>query len=593
MREVRLPGLIRGMTDDLEGWPGSLATALDGAVDDWERSDKVGRLWTGDPTLWTGADEGRWLGWLRVLDDQVARIELESVAPTALDGAFDDVLVLGMGGSSLCPEVLGLTFGHLPGAPRLHVLDSTDPAQILSCVGGLSLNRSLIIVSSKSGTTLESKILMKYLFERVSGSVPVGTVGRHFVAVTDPGSELEQFAHKHRFRKLFHGVPSIGGRYSALSHFGMVPASAMGIDVERFLDRASGMKAQCVEGASVRQNPGATLGLAIGVAAKSGRDKVTFVASPRLRSLGTWVEQLLAESTGKGGQGVIPIDGEALSAPDAYGADRVFVYVRDETAPDAAQDDAILAFRQTGFPVILIAVRDEYDLAGEFFRWEFATAVAGAFLGVNPFDQPDVEASKVETRQLTQVYETAGHLPEEIPRCVDSNVGLSVFADDRNGKELGIDNAGHLVTVTDVVGTHCRSTSTGDYFAILAYLEMSDVHESQLQNLRHGIRDATGCATCLQFGPRFLHSTGQAYKGGPNSGVFLQITCDDPEDITVPGQRYTFGVVKAAQARGDLAVLGERGRRAIRVHINGDLQAGLDRLTQIVRQAAGAPRESG
>ncbi len=581
------------MTDDLEGWPGSLAAALEGAVDDWERSDKVGRLWAGDATLWTGADEGRWLGWLRVLDDHVARIELESVAPTALDGAFDDVLVLGMGGSSLCPEVLGLTFGHLPEAPRLQVLDSTDPAQIHSCVGGLSLDRSLVIVSSKSGTTLESKILMQYLLERVTASVPAATVGRHFVAVTDPGSELEQFAREHRFRKLFHGVSSIGGRYSALSHFGMAPASAMGVDVERFLDRASEMRARCVEGVSVRRNPGAMLGLALGVAAKSGRDKVTFVASPRLRSLGTWVEQLLAESTGKGGQGVIPIDGEDLSEPDAYGADRIFVYVRDETAPDAAQDDAISAFRQTGFPVIRMAVRDEYDLAGEFFRWEFATAVAGAFLGVNPFDQPDVEASKVETRQLTRVYETAGHLPEEVPRCVDSDSVMSVFADDRNAKELGIDNGDHCASLAAAVGAHCRRTGKGDYFAILAYLEMSDAHESRLQDLRHGIRDATGCATCLQFGPRFLHSTGQAYKGGPNTGVFLQITCDDPEDLTVPGQRYTFGVVKAAQARGDLAVLGGRGRRAIRVHVKGDLQAGLDRLTEIVRQATGPPGESG
>lgn len=581
------------MTDDREGWPGSLAAALGRAVDDWQGNDKVGRLWAGDATLWTGADEGRWLGWLRVLDDHVARIELESVAPTARDGAFDDVLVLGMGGSSLCPEVLGLTFGHLPGAPRLQVLDSTDPDQIRSCVGGLSLDRSLVIVSSKSGTTLESKILLQYLLERVSAAVPVGAIGRHFVAVTDPGSELEQFAHERRFRKLFHGVSSIGGRYSALSHFGMVPASAMGIDVERFLDRASEMKAQCVEGVSVRQNPGVMLGLAIGVAAKSGRDKVTFVASPRLRSLGTWVEQLLAESTGKGGQGVIPIDGEALSAPDAYGADRIFVYVRDETAPEAAQDDAISAYRHAGLPVIRISVRDDYDLAGEFFRWEFATAVVGALLGVNPFDQPDVEASKLETRQLTQVYETAGHLPEEVPRCVDSDSGLSVFADDRNATELGIDNAGHRVSLAAAVGAHCLRAGNGDYFAILAYLEMSDAHESRLQNLRHGVRDATGCATCLQFGPRFLHSTGQAYKGGPNTGVFLQITCDDPEDITVPGQRYTFGVVKAAQARGDLAVLGQRGRRAIRVHIDGDLQAGLDRLTEIVRQAAGAPRESG
>ena len=568
---------------DLARWPTPLAEELARVAGDWDAGGKVGRLWAGDSSLWTGADEGQWLGWLHLLDQQRDDAELDAISTVALGGAFDDILVLGMGGSSLCPEVLSLSFGRLPEAPRLHVLDSTDPSQIRSCAERLATTRTLFIVSSKSGTTLESNILMRFFLDRVSTSTAPGTAGDHFLAVTDPGSELERFALDKEFRRVFHGVPSIGGRYSALSHFGMVPACAMGIDVPRLLARAKKMRARCGEGVPVRRNPGAMLGLALGVAARTGRDKMTFVASPGLRSLGTWVEQLVAESTGKGGQGIVPIDGEVLAAPDAYGDDRLFVYVRDEGAADATQDEALSRLREAGFPVLSMSVGDPYDLGAEFFRWEFATAVAGAVLQVNPFDQPDVEASKVETRQLTNAYETAGHLPDESAVCVDAEAGLAVFADGRNAAAIGAGGS----DVSGLIGTHCRRLDDGDYFAILAYLEMSDTHAMVLQKIRHVIRDATGNATCLQFGPRFLHSTGQAYKGGPNSGVFLQVTCEDLEDIGVPGHRYTFGVVKAAQARGDLAVLGERHRRAIRVHIQGDVQAGLERLATMVRQSLG------
>ena len=570
-------------------WPRGLVAAVDRAVDDWEQGAKIARLWAGDSTLWTGGDEDRWLGWLRVLDEPRANVEVDTVSPAALGGAFDDVLVLGMGGSSLCPEVLGLSFGHLRGAPRLHVLDSTDPSQIRSCAERLSLGRTMFVVSSKSGTTLESNILMRYFLDRVRGAVPSGTVGERFLAVTDAGSELERFATGHGFRKVFHGVSSIGGRYSALSHFGMVPASAMGIDVPRLLGRAAEMRARCTDTVPVRRNPGAMLGLALGAAAQTGRDKMTFVASPRLRSLGTWVEQLVAESTGKGGQGVIPVDGEVLAAPEAYSDDRFFVYARDEAAPDIVQDAALLALSRAGLPVFRIHVRDHYDLGAEFFRWQFATAVAGAVLQVNPFDQPDVEASKVEMRRLTSDYETSGRLPAESPICIDSSLGLSIFADGRNAMALGISADDQGVRIADVIGTQCGRVGEDDYFAILAYLEMTDTHAAILQSLRHLMRDATGRATCLQFGPRFLHSTGQMYKGGPDSGVFLQITCDDPEDLVVPGHRYTFGVVKAAQARGDLAVLGERRRRVICVHINGDVRTGLERLVALVRQTVGPP----
>ncbi len=573
---------------DLTTWPSLVAEKIDQAVDDWQRREKVGRLWAGDAALWTGSDESEWLGWLRNFKDRRSREELDTVSAVVLDGAFDDVLVLGMGGASLCSEVLGLTFGQVPGAPKLHILDSTDPSQIRCCAERLSLNRTMFIVSSKSGTTLESNILMRFFLDLVSTSAPTGTVaGERFLAVTDPGSKLERFAIDQKFRRVFHGVPSIGGRYSALSNFGMVPACAAGIDVGQLIARAERMQGRCTDAIPVRQNPGAMLGLALGAAALAGRDKMTFAASPGLRSFGAWVEQLIAESTGKRGRGIIPIDGEELTSPDTYADDRLFVYVRDETAPDWTQDDAFLRLSQAGFPVLSISLRDRYDLGGEFFRWEFATAVAGALLNVNPFDQPDVEASKEVMRRLTSACETTGQLPEEVPVCVDAGTGLSVFADNANAAAVGASHLDRCSNLIDVISAHFERVERGDYFAILAYLQMSDRHMAALQKLRHLIRNTTGSATCLQFGPRFLHATGQAYKGGPNSGVFLQITCDDSEDLDVPGQQYTFGVVKAAQARGDLAVLGDRGRRAIRIHIQGDVCKGLECLSLIVRQSVG------
>ena len=300
---------------DLTTWPTAVAARVNRALDEWEEGAKVSRLWAGDSSLWTGSDEAQWLGWLRILDERRGHVELETVSAVAVGGAFDDVLVLGMGGSSLCPEVLGLSFGHLSGAPRLHVLDSTDPSQIRSCAERLDLDRTLFIVSSKSGTTLESSILMRFFLDRVSASAPPGTAGKHFLAVTDPGSDLERFAIDQKFRKVFHGVPSIGGRFSALSHFGMVPASAMGIDVGRLMARAEEMRVRCTDGVPVRQNPGAMLGLALGAAAQAGRDKMTFVASPGLRSLGTWVEQLVAESTGKGDRALFQSMGKRSRHP--------------------------------------------------------------------------------------------------------------------------------------------------------------------------------------------------------------------------------------------------------------------------------------
>ncbi len=562
--------------------PAAVEAAVRSTLREWTEQGKVGRLWARDPSLWTGADEGAWLGWLGIVDDQLARVDhLRQVAGAARHAGFTHVLLLGMGGSSLCPEVLRMTFGTLPGWPELLVLDSTDPAQVRAAEARVDLGRTLFVVSSKSGTTLEPNIFKQYFFERARQAVGADKAGNRFMAITDPGSKLEQVARADGFRHVFFGLPSIGGRYSALSDFGMAPAALMGLDVERLLRHARTMVGACAAGVPAEQNPGAALGVVLGVLAAHGRDKVTLVASPGLQDLGAWLEQLLAESTGKGGKGLIPVDREPLGSPDAYGQDRVVVYVRLQSAPDAAQDRAVAGLERAGHAVVRIAVPDPYHIGAEFFRWELATAVAGAVLGIHPFDQPDVEASKVATRRLTDAFERDGRLPAEAP--IAEAEGIRLFADPRNAREL----AGGERTLPGLLRAHLGRIRPGDYAAFLAYVEMTAGHEAVLQAIRTRIRDRYRIATCVGFGPRFLHSTGQAYKGGPSTGVFLQVTCDDAVDLPVPGQRYTFGVVKAAQARGDLEVLAERGRRALRVHLGPDVAAGLTALGRGIEQAIG------
>ena len=542
--------------------PPDLEKQVRRTLEEWTAGGKVRRLWARDATLWTGADEAEWLGWLGIVEDQPGRIDqLRRVAEDVKRERFTHALLLGMGGSSLCPELLKETFGRVDGFPELFVLDSTDPAQIRALERKVDLAKTLFIVASKSGSTLEPNIFKQYFFERVRQIVGAERAGSRFVAITDPGSRLQQVAEADRFRQVFFGVPSIGGRYSALSDFGMVPAAVMGLDVARLLGRAKEMADACGGNVPAEKNPGAVLGVVLGVLATQGRDKVTLVVSPAIYDLGAWLEQLLAESTGKEGKGLIPVDREPLGPPEVYGADRLFVYLRLASAPDARQDLAVIALERAGQPLVRITVDGPYDLGAELFRWEFATAVAGSVLGVNAFDQPDVEASKVATRRLTEEYERTGTLPPESPTCVSE------------------------ANLTATLRAHLRTLAPGDYFAILAYLEMNAAHEATLQGIRRAVRDRYRVATCLGFGPRFLHSTGQAYKGGPNTGVFLQITCEDAADLAVPGQAYTFGVVKAAQARGDLAVLAERGRRALRVHLDTDAPRGLQMLRAAVDQA--------
>ncbi|MBD2531764.1 bifunctional transaldolase/phosoglucose isomerase [Nostoc flagelliforme FACHB-838] len=559
-----------------------LTASVQAHLETWRVQGKIRRLWSHDASLWTGADENRWLGWLGITEDQLAQIDyLKQLAQEVKDSGFSHVVLLGMGGSSLCPEVMKLTFGKVAGYPELLVLDSTDPAQIQTLLNQINFTKTLFIVSSKSGSTLEPNIFKQYFFDRVQQILGAESAGNHFIAITDPGSQLQHIAEDDNFRHIFFGVPSIGGRYSALSNFGMVPAAAMGVDVAKLLDSAEEMVHSCAPSVPAKDNPGVVLGIILGALANQGRDKVTLITSPLIADLGGWLEQLLAESTGKDNLGLIPIDREPLGDPKVYGSDRLFVYIRLESAPDPNQDAAVAALEQAGQPTVRISVANPYQLGQEFFRWEIATAVAGSIIGINAFNQPDVEASKIATRQLTTEYEITGALPPETP--IFTEAGIKLFTDPKNAVFLS-EVVGHDQSLVSYLRVHLNQLQGGDYFALLAYIEMNESHQAQLQVIRQLVRDSKQVATCLGFGPRFLHSTGQAYKGGPNTGVFLQITCDDAVNLPVTGQRYSFGVVKAAQARGDFQVLSDRNRRALRLHFGKDVQASLELLQTVIKQ---------
>ena len=581
---LRRRALLEGDHVRLNIDPGSpeMKTAFDAEMEAWRKNGRIRRLWAGDKSLWNGTDEDKWVGWLHIVGQELVDIDcMHRFANEVKQRGFSDLVLLGMGGSSLGPEVFGKTFGRQYGWPRFHMLDSTDPAQIKAIEREIDLGKTLFIVSSKSGSTLEPNIFMAYFFERVR-ALRKDKAGEHFVAVTDPGSSLERRAKQLGFAYIFHGVPTVGGRYSVLSKFGLVPAAAMGLDIKRLLETAQPMERACGPDVPPAENPGVQLGIAMGVAAtRFGRDKVTIITSPGIADLGAWLEQLLAESTGKHGRGLIPLADEPVTTAERYGNDRFFAYLELEGQQDALQRQAVAELERAGHPVARISVKDIWHIGQEFFRWEIATAVAGAIIGIDPFNQPDVEASKDKTRALTDDFEKSHRLPEEEP--VFRENGLALYADPRNAAELGRHNTlvGYLKSHFGRVHAGAKS---GDYVALLAYIERNERHTQALTEMRTRIRDRTHAATCLGFGPRFQHSTGQAYKGGPNSGVFLQVTCDDLADIDVPGHSYSFGVVKAAQARGDLEVLVERGRRAIRVHLK-DTDAGLAELARAIDTA--------
>lgn len=556
--------------------PRDLDKAVKAAAKSWDEARNTGKLWNKDASLWTNGDEGKWLGWLTIVQEELENVaKFKALSAEIREDGFSHLLLMGMGGSSLCPEVLSLTFGKQPGAPELLVLDSTDPVQVKSFRNKINPARTIFCVSSKSGATLEPDICMQYFFDEAK-KVVGGRAGHHFIAITDPGSKLEATAEKLGFRRVYHGVSSIGGRYSALSDFGMAPHAGMGLDTEKFLKRAARMVEAC-ERPESEKNPGVALGLILGTAAaKFGRDKVTLMCSHSIQDLGAWLEQLLAESTGKEGRGLIPVDREPLVSIDKYGKDRVFVYMKYARDNDIELEDTVTSLEKSGQPVVRIVLDDLYDLGQAFFQWEIAAAVAGSVIGINAFNQSDVEASKVVTRELTSEFESTGSLPAEKP--VLEQDGIKLFTNEENARAI-LKNGS---TLGSAIRGHLDRIGTGDYFGLLAYIPMFSEHEKILQEIRKNIVESKEAATVLGFGPRFLHSTGQAYKGGPNSGVFLQITCEDAEDLPVPQQSYSFGTVKAAQARADFQVLVERHRRALRVHLGKDVIKDLNRLRDLV-----------
>jgi transaldolase/glucose-6-phosphate isomerase len=560
--------------DRLNGLEASLPEPLRGLVDDgleraraerWSR-----RLWAGDASLWTGGDEDQWLGWLTA--GRGASVDpgaLKAFADAARE--FEDIVLLGMGGSSLGPEVLGRVLGSAPGHPALHVLDSSDPGQISTVVAAIDPARTLFIVSSKSGSTMEPELLRTYFFDLVERAVGRAEAGSRFVAITDPGSDLEKVAREDGFRHVFDGNSEIGGRYSVLSPFGMAPAAAIGVDVPAFLAATRLMVDSCGGDVPPPANPGLRLGVILGEAARAGHNKPTILSSERLKPTGAWLEQLLAESTGKQGKGVVPVDLEPAGDPAAYGDDRLFVHLKLEGDDDGALEARLAALEKAGQPVVRIMIAGRDRIGQEFFRWEIATAVAGAIIGIDPFDQPDVEAAKVKTRRLVEAYELTGRLdPRE-----------TVLREGR----LGFFAARPAPDATALLKTLFDELTPGGYFGLLAYIERSDGHVAALNAIRTAVRDARRVATVVGFGPRFLHSTGQAYKGGPAGGVFLEITRKAEPDMAIPGHRAGFGTVQLAQALGDLDVLAERGRRWLRIHIEGDVDAGLAEIGRLVATA--------
>jgi len=563
----------------LESTLGAAQDTIENEVAQWANGGKIRRLWARDKSLWTNADEDHWLGWMDITARELAdTAQLEQLAKAVKDERTEHLVLLGMGGSSLGAQVLGDTFGHSPDWPALHVLDSTDPEQILSVQHAINAGKTLFLVSSKSGTTLEPNILRDHFMQVTREAVPNAPPAQHFVAITDPGTALDQEAKRDGFKAIFHGDPAIGGRYSVLSDFGLVPAAATGIDFRRLLKEAETARQSCADMVPPAANPGVQLGAALGVLARDfGRDKITIIASPAIASLGTWLEQLIAESTGKKGKGLIPIDKERLAGPGAYGSDRVFVHLelegRDEYGPK------LQALAASGHPVLRLVIDDTYQIAQMFFVWEMAIAVAGAVIGINPFDQPDVEASKKRTRELTDQMEREDAPPRQRPDYVHD--GVAVFADAAIRKDCA-----EARSLADCLRAHLSRIHDKDYFALLAYLPPTPEHASALEALRLDVRNRKRIATCLEFGPRYLHSTGQAYKGGPNSGVFLTLTCDHAEDVPLENRKLSFGSVQLAQAQGDFEVLNERKRRAVRLHLH-DLPRGLTALKAAFGQALG------
>ncbi len=508
------------------------------------------------------------LSWLTIIEAMRAQIpQLTSFADEVRKAGFKSVVVLGMGGSSLSADVFAADFPTQRGYPDLYMLDSTDPGRVLLVRSGLAPRTTLYIVASKSGTTTEPLAMFQFFWPDVE-KVQQKRAGANFVAITDPGTPLEALAQEHQFRRVWTNPADIGGRYSVLSYFGLVPAALMGVDLGKLLDRAQEMAVACAAEIPPAQNPALWLGAALGALAKAGRNKVTFVLPPALREFGFWLEQLIAESTGKDGTGILPVEGEPLGSPEVYGDDRVFVHWTLAGSKEKEPTDALAALQAGGHPVITIQLRDVYDLGGEFFRWELTTAVAGHILGVNPFDEPNVTESKDNTKRLLEQYQQKHRLPEEDPTAEEGMISLY------NGPQ----GSGDLA---DTLATFLRTVQPGDYIAIQAYIDSTNETMDLLEAIRARLRDELRVATTLGYGPRFLHSTGQFHKGGPRTGVFIQITADEANDAKLPGGEYSFATLLRAQALGDLEALRSKDLRVVRLHL-AEPEAGLEELRDLI-----------
>lgn len=547
-----------------------------------ETGQWIRRIWNKDSTLWKDDEHHKniirnALGWVTVVEQLVEHAdELAAFSRRIREDGFTDVMLLGMGGSSLCPEAFRRTFGHPEGFPRLHVLDSTDPATVLAFERGVDVQKTLFIVASKSGSTTEPLMFYRYFFDKVK-KIKGDRAGQNFVAITDPGTLMEQMAKGDGFRRIFLNPPDIGGRYSALSFFGMVPAALQGFDFKALLDRAERALHACMHYVPAQDNPAARLGAILGVMQKNGRDKLTLSTSPEISSLGLWIEQLIAESTGKEEKGIIPVAGESIGAPSVYGNDRLFVHISVGQI-DSDTDAKLRALEAAGHPVVRRVLHDTLDLGEEFYIWELATAVAGAIIGIDSFDQPNVQESKDNTKRLLEEYKQNGAFTEQ-SLAAEGN-GLKVLCASETITEIG---SGHSIEA--FIKAHLDRVGAGDYVAVCQYIQESDENEQLIQALRSHIRDSLRVATTTGYGPRFLHSTGQLHKGGPASGVFIQLTADNKEDAPLAGESFTFGVLKQAQALGDFQSLSSRNRRAIRVHLGADIAGGLRALLRIVQDS--------
>ncbi len=540
------------------------------------------RLWARDGSVWKDQAaiiskiENR-LGWLET-DKTIDLERLKKLQASVKNSSISHVVLLGMGGSSLAPEVLYQTFGQQTGFPEFRMLDSTDPGFIRMIEESVDLKNTLFIVASKSGGTIETAMFAKYFYDKT------GQNGSQFIAITDPGSQLEAEAKANGYRDLFLNPADIGGRYSALSYFGLVPAALIGLDLQRLWDEARRMMKACSTIIPAQQHPGMWMGAIMGVLGKQGRDKITIQTSASIASFGNWIEQLVAESTGKEGKGLLPVVGATVGNPHDFSSDRLFVYLKVDGDPsNDALDSGIRALREAGHPRVTLYLPDKYAIAGEFFRWEYATAIAGKVLEINPFDEPNVTESKEATGRLLAYYKQHGALPATEAAFTEDHVGL--FVDEKNLRvlsELCIQHGYTSGDMTAMVAAFINSTRAGDYFAVQAYLPMNPSITGVLEEVRRRLRHTSRRAVTIGFGPRFLHSTGQLHKGGPNIGNFIQITCDDPHDLPIPGEPFSFGVLKAAQAAGDMEALLGKDRRAIRLHISGDLSDGVRALLKAI-----------